>query len=52
MNEFLTPIKEKRKYYDEHPEVVDKILKEGTEAAKAKAEEQMKKVRKAMKIDY
>lgn len=52
MNEFLTPIKEKRKYYDEHPEVVDKILKEGTEAAKAKAEEQMKKVRKAMKINY
>ena len=52
MNEFLTPIKEKRKYYDEHPEVVDKILKEGTGAAKAKAEEQMKKVRKAMKIDY
>lgn len=52
INEFLTPIKEKRKYYDEHPEVVDKILKEGTEAAKAKAEEQMKKVRKAMKIDY
>lgn len=52
MNEFLKPIKEKRKYYDEHPEVVDKILKEGTEAAKAKAEEQMKKVRKAMKIDY
>lgn len=52
MNEFLTPIKEKRKYYDEHPEVVDKILKKGTEAAKAKAEEQMKKVRKAMKIDY
>lgn len=52
MNEFLTPIKEKRKYYDEHPEVVDKTLKKGTEAAKAKAEEQMKKVRKAMKIDY
>lgn len=52
MNEFLTPIKEKRKYYDEHPEVVDKILQEGTKAAKAKAEEQMKKVRKAMKIDY
>lgn len=52
MNEFLKPIKEKRKYYDEHPEVVDKILKEGTEAAKTKAEEQMKKVRKAMKIDY
>lgn len=52
MNEFLTPIKEKRKYYDEHPEEVSKILNKGTEAAKAKAEEQMKKVRKAMKIDY
>ena len=52
MNEFLKPIKEKRKYYDEHPEVVDKILQEGTKAAKAKAEDQMKKVRKAMKIDY
>ncbi len=52
MNEFLKPIKEKRKYYDEHPEVVDKILQEGTKAAKSKAEEQMKKVRKAMKIDY
>lgn len=52
MNKFLKPIKEKRKYYDEHPEVVDKILQEGTKAAKAKAEEQMKKVRKAMKIDY
>lgn len=52
MNEFLKPIKEKRKYYDEHPEEVSKILNKGTEAAKAKAEEQMKKVRKAMKIDY
>ena len=52
MNEFLKPIKEKRKYYDDNPELVDKILKEGTEAAKKKAEEQMKKVKKAMKIDY
>lgn len=52
MNEFLKPIKEKRKYYDDNPELVDKILKEGTEAAKKKAEEQIKKVKKAMKIDY
>ena len=52
MNKFLTPIREKRKYYEEHPEEVKKILDEGTKKAKQKAEEQMNKVRKAMQIDY
>ena len=52
MNEFLNPIREKRKYYETHPEVVDEILEKGTNDAKQKAEETMKKVRKAMKIDY
>lgn len=52
MNEFLKPIKEERKKYEENPELVDKILEEGTKKAKAKAEEQMKKIRQAMKIDY
>ena len=52
MNHFLSPIREKRKYYEEHPEVIKEILKNGTEKAKEKAEEQMKNVRKAMKIDY
>ena len=52
MKEFLEPIREKRKYYDENPELVDKILKEGTEKAREKAKETMKKVREAMKIDY
>lgn len=52
MNEFLKPIKEKRKLYEENPELVDKILNEGTEKAQAKAKEQMKKVKEAMKIDY
>ncbi len=52
MKEFLTPIKERRKYYDEHPEEVDKILADGTKAAKEKAEKVMKSVKKAMKIDY
>ena len=52
MKEFLQPIKERRKYYDDNPEEVDRILKEGTKAAKKKAEDTMKKVRKAMKIDY
>ena len=52
MNEFLTPIREKRKYYDDNPEIVDKIIEDGTKAAKEKAEDQMKKVKKAMMIDY
>ncbi|MBR3145764.1 MAG: tryptophan--tRNA ligase [Bacilli bacterium] len=52
MNEFLKPIREKRKYYDEHPEEVDKILNEGTAKAKLKAEETIKNVKKAMRIDY
>ena len=52
MNEFLEPIREKRKYYDEHPEEVDKILEEGTSKAREKAKETMKNVKKAMRIDY
>ena len=52
MNEFLRPIQERRKYYEERPELVKKILKDGTEATKKKAEEVMKIVRKSMKIDY
>ena len=52
MKEFLQPIREKRKYYDEHPEEVDKVLKDGTDAAREKAKEVMKRVKKSMKIDY
>ena len=52
MNKFLEPIREKRKYYEEHPELVDQILKEGTKKAKEKASLTMKNVKKAMMIDY
>ena len=48
----LKPIREKRAYYEEHPEVVDKILMEGTLKAQKVAKETMKKVKKAMKLDY
>lgn len=50
--EFLEPIREKRKYYEEHIEEVDEILKNGTEAARKRAKEVMKRVRKNMKLDY
>ena len=52
INEFLNPIREKRKYYEEHPEIVDKILIEGTEKARKEAQHTVKKVKKAMKLDY
>ena len=50
--EELKPIREKRAYYELHPEEVDKILLEGTLKAKKVAKETMKKVKKAMKLNY
>ena len=50
--ETLKPIREKREYYEAHPELVDKILMEGTEKARKKAKETMAKVKKTMKLDY
>ena len=50
--EYLRPIREKRAYYELHPEEVDKILLEGTLKAQKVAKETMKKVKKAMKLDY
>lgn len=50
--ETLRPIKEKREYYEAHPEIVDKILLNGTNRAREKAKETMKNVKKAMKLDY
>lgn len=50
--EYLRPIREKRKYYEENIELVDEILKEGTEKARKTARETIKKVKSAMKLDY
>ncbi len=50
--EYLRPIREKRKYYEDNIELVDEILKEGTEKARKTAKETMKKVKSAMKLDY
>ena len=52
MEEFLNPIREKRKYYEEHMDEVEKILKEGTLKAISKANETLNKVKKAIGIDY
>ena len=50
--EYLRPIREKRKYYEENIELVDEILKEGTKKARKTARETIKKVKSAMKLDY
>lgn len=44
----LEPIQEKRKYYESHPEEVDKILVEGEEYARAIAKKTLEEVRKKM----
>ncbi len=48
----LEPIREKRKYYEERPELVDQILIEGTNKARQIAKETMEEVKEAMKLDY
>ena len=48
----LQPISEKRKYYEERPELVDKILMDGTKKAREVAKQTMKEVKQAMKLDY
>lgn len=52
LNEFLTPIREKRAYYEQHPEEVIEILRAGTADAVATAEKTLAAVKHAMQIDY
>ena len=48
----LKPIREKRAYYEAHPEIVDKILIEGTEKARKEAKKIMKQIKDAMMLNY
>jgi tryptophanyl-tRNA synthetase len=52
LNEFLEPIREKRKEFEGNDEALEKILKDGTNKAREEAKKTMEKVRSAMKIDY
>ncbi|MEG2310905.1 MAG: tryptophan--tRNA ligase [Clostridia bacterium] len=49
---YLAPIAEKRRYFMSQPNLVEDILIDGTKRAKVKAEETIKKVKVAMKINY
>ncbi len=52
IEDILSPIRERRKYYEENIDVVYDILREGTNKAVKKASETLKEVKKAMLIDY
>ena len=46
----LAPIHEKQRYYQEHPQLLDEIIADGTERARAITKETMVKVRAAVKL--
>lgn len=50
--DFLQPIKDRRKKYENDPILVEKILSDGTNKARERAKNTMKQVKEAMKIDY
>ena len=52
LEELLTPIRERRKYYELHIEEVYEILRRGSEEARAAAAETLGDVRRAMRINY
>jgi tryptophanyl-tRNA synthetase len=52
MNSILTPIREKRKEYEENMDLVKEIVISGTNEVRKIAEENMKAIREAMRIGY
>ena len=48
----LEPIRERRAYYDSHPQVVEDILRAGTQRANEIGGQTLAEVKNAMKIDY
>jgi len=52
LNKFLDVFRERRKKYEENPQLIWDILEEGRKKVRKRAMEVMKEVRKAMKIDY
>ncbi|MCX8074947.1 MAG: tryptophan--tRNA ligase [Clostridia bacterium] len=50
--ENLKEIREKRKYYEENPKIVEEILMEGTKKARQVAKDTMYKVKESMRINY
>ncbi len=52
INGFLEPMRERRRYYQERPELIKEILISGVERARQEGEETLNRVREVMQIDY
>jgi tryptophanyl-tRNA synthetase len=52
LNDFLGPIRERRAYYEAHPDEVRAALEKGCREGRAIAQETMAMVQEAMRIDY
>ena len=52
LNNFLNPIRQRRSEFEKDPDLVERILKEGTQKAREEAKKTLKEVKKAMGIDY
>ena len=50
INERLAEIRERRRYYEEHPEEVERIIKEGSEKARKEAQKILAEVRNLVKM--
>ena len=50
INETLAPIRERRKYYEDNPQEVERIIKEGSARARVKAQEVLDEVRRLVKM--
>jgi len=49
---FLEPVRKRRAEYEKDSGIVERILKEGAEKARAEAQKTLSEVKRAMKIDY
>lgn len=52
LNNFLDPIRKRRDELEKDPELIERVLKEGTEKARKEAQKTLVEVKKAMKLDY
>lgn len=50
INSTMSEFRQRRKYYEEHPQEVEKIIEEGSAKARARAQEVLKEVRKLVKM--
>ena len=52
LEKFLESVRKRRAEFEKQPEMIDKILKDGTEKVRTEAQKTLAEVKQAMKIDY